>query len=896
MALSLWLWFATQTAVNSNLRRLLSGGTRVHAGLLASDIESLEASLSRMSRRWLVLKGTPPEIWSDEAQALTEIYPAIAAVERLDANLRVRWQVSGTNEDFTVDAAADLSDQEREKILATRNDATVIVGDIKTDAGGVRFVTLYSPLRLPDRQDGFVAARINILRLFETILKRTTSSNRLDIYRDGNLMFSLGGEPAKVPDDLAGTAIAGINELLFELKMRPTERYLRANDAGFPDFLLGVALTITILAAVLAYFGAQAALRSRDLRDALALITDQERRYREMLRRANMGVAVTDSDGRVLEANEPYLRILGCTEPEQIIGHSIAEFLPEGGMEKRTAHITEALRASGAVQRNIALRQRGGKHVLISANTILDRTPSGETRLVTLAEDITENNRIQNEIIESKRIYEEVFESSDIAITDIDMSALFAHLQDLRGHGVRDLRQYIDGGPKRLEDICRLVKLNNINQAGLRLFGGQSVRQLREMDYFMEGGRPAQMREMALAMWEGIPSIRKEVNYTSFTGKHIAIIYSLRLPTGIEEARRVPVITMDVTDIRSAESARQANVAKTQFLASMSHEIRTPLNGVIGNLELLAQTELEEDQESLLFDAEKAAKSLLALIGNILDFSKIEAGKLTVERVDLAPSLIVQEAVDIVQSRARQKGIFVTGFMGQDLPQVVKGDPTRIRQILLNLLGNAVKFTAQGGVHVNLTAQPVDERTCKLMFYVHDSGRGFSQEIAGDLFLPFMQDHKQSFEDYGGTGLGLSICKSLVETFGGEIGCESVPEQGASFWFSVPVEIVKPPASAPQVPDLTLRKIMFVMPGGAEPPRELLDYLKIRNGALTIARNDSEALTLSRQSASNGKNIDIAVYVSAPEQWPDLGFTSALRDNKTVPMVYASDAAPQTWR
>jgi signal transduction histidine kinase/CheY-like chemotaxis protein/HPt (histidine-containing phosphotransfer) domain-containing protein len=501
----------------------------------------------------------------------------------------------------------------------------------------------------------------------------------------------------------------------------------------------------------------------------------------------------------------------------------------------------------------------------------------------------------QHEVAESRRVYEEVFENSEIAITDVDMSGLLRHLGELRARGITDLRGYLDEDRSHLETLSRLMRLNNINRAGVRLLGGESFSQFQTPDHFLTGDWPDRVREFALGTWSGATHIRKEAKHQTPTGKTIAFIYSLRLPKTLEESRRVPIVTLDVTDIQSAESARQASVAKSQFLASMSHEIRTPLNGVIGNLELLAQTDLRADQEEMLFDAEKAAKSLLALIGNILDFSKIEAGKLTIESVELNPADVVQEAVDIVQSRARQKGIYVTSFIGPDVPEIVKGDPTRIRQILLNLLGNSVKFTPHGGVHLNLNVRDWDDSICQLLFTVHDSGRGFDQALAQELFQPFTQDYKRTTEDFGGTGLGLSICKSLVDTFGGEIDCESVQGQGASFWFTIPVQVLKP-AAAPAVPDLAERSVLFVNAVAGGLPANLLDYLESRHAHVMTAVDEEAALAIARKTVADGKSIDLAIYMAKRNQWPGSNFSSALREYRAMPMICASDASNALWR
>lgn len=655
-------------------------------------------------------------------------------------------------------------------------------------------------------------------------------------------------------------------------------------EAGL--FLTAVVTLLTFLVIV----------RGEALNRAHAQEVDHERRYRDLLRRADVGFSVSDFDGVILEANEPYAKILGISSPQDLVGRSLADFLtPEDRVRLRdhAAHKSYPTESASHVVKTVV--QPGGRRRAVSVSTIVDHHNS-QQRVIRLTQDITERLRAEQEILDGKRVFEDIFHNADVAILDVNIGALLDQIYALRAADTSDLAAYFDADPRRLPELCGRVRLNNINDAGLRLFGAQTADSLANIDFFLHGERPALVKAIALALWNGETTLRREAGFTTIDGRALTLIYSLTLPATLKSAERTPIVMIDVTDVRSAEVAQRANAAKSTFLASMSHEIRTPLNGVVGNLELLAQTEMRPDQESLLFDAEKAAKSLLALIGNILDFSKIEAGKLTVENVEINPALLVQESVDIVQSRARQKGIFVTASVSHDVPQVIKGDPTRIRQILLNLLGNAVKFTSAGGVHLTLrVTDDWDENICQLLFAVHDSGRGFRQSLASQLFQPFTHDYKQTANDFEGTGLGLSICKSLVESFGGEIGCESASDEGASFWFTLPTQVLIPAAPV-EKPDLTGRSVIFIAAPAGDPPSEFRTYLADRHATIRTVATANDALAVARDAMAAGRHIDAAVYASAPKDWPDTAMSAALRDHQIVPIALAPEASFSLWR
>jgi two-component system sensor histidine kinase/response regulator len=623
--------------------------------------------------------------------------------------------------------------------------------------------------------------------------------------------------------------VSEIQETLFKTQ--------QASAAAVQKFEYVIAAFIFMMVSAATIYGHKIAKRvesdARERAKYIEELRDAGARTRSILDTAADGIITFDEYGTVESINEAVETIFGYPA-EELKGQKVEALMPEIPRLARGDFFVDHLlggetQSIGGGREMLGRRSDGTTFPLDLA---LNEMHLGNRRMFTgVVRDITARKQAEQLLHQQLA----AIRASTEGIAILDQRREFIHMNDA------------------------FVRINACARAD-ELIG-------KSLEDLYDGHELWRLREGVLPMLERAGSWRGEM----LSRKCDGTMYPQEVSLAHIEGGGFVCVIRDITQrkLSEAEVAEARDVAieaarvKAEFLANMSHEIRTPMNGVIGMTGLLLDTDLDPMQRSFSEAIHESANALLRVINDILDFSKIEAGKLRFEKFDFDLRATVEGAVEILAERAQAKGVELISFISHEVPVSLRGDPVRLRQVLLNIIGNAVKFTHDGEIYVTASVDAETGTDALLRFVVRDTGIGIPEEAQRRLFKPFTQVDGSASRQYEGTGLGLVISKHIVELMGGEIGVESAPGRGSTFWFTVRLEKQAERAAAvnhaPPV-EVNLAGVRVLIVDDNETNRKILQHQVATWGmSERLAASGTEALSVLRRAAADSEPYDLAI-------------------------------------
>ncbi len=594
-------------------------------------------------------------------------------------------------------------------------------------------------------------------------------------------------------------------------------------------------------------------------------VRDQEREFLEaLLGNLPVSLFVLDPVNLNVVAINRYTEIEFKLQRDRVVGRPLEQAMGKSVLSHAQPFMQESVESGKTVEHDFTWTSDEGERVVNARHFALRHSNGRPRLLISLVRDITASRQARADLEESERRFRELVESMDDAVyVSTEHRASFIYLSP-RTHDLLGLTG--DDIVSRPDSVRALVVPEDADA-------------LAQQEALEHAGQPTDALLRMQVPGKGLRWMRHRTR-------------TRRLPDG---QARVYGLVSDVTDDhsqalelqRTRDMAEAASQAKSQFMANMSHEIRTPMNGILGMTELLLGTPLNDKQRRFAQAVYRSGESLLEIINDILDFAKIEAGRLELSTTDFVLRTLVEDTLELMAPRAHEKGLELSFREQPGLPSVIHSDPLRLRQILTNLVANAIKFTEHGEVVVDIRraigSQIIPDKddplaTVELEFMVRDTGIGIPSDVIPRLFSAFVQGNVGMARRYGGTGLGLAISKQLVELMGGRIEAHSAPGVGSEFVFRVPVRMSETQIDMAMLEEPEMPSFNVLVVDDNDTNRTVIENMLSAWGMkVTQAADGREALAVLMAHPTQDADFDLALVDMNMPELDGMGLAEALR-------------------
>jgi PAS domain S-box-containing protein len=752
---------------------------------ISSYIDHKVQSLILMAKRWETRGKIPKNEWELDAISYIDVQSGLKVIEWADSTFHVRWIVplDGNEKAQNLNMMLDTKRGEVLKKLSqeTRVSASPVVNLVQ---GGKGFL-VYVPLFLKGKFDGFLIGGFDIKLLFDGILPSSTLLDyAITVYDDSDNIIYYKDETHSLDEKLAG-AESSLNFYgnKWRIKLQPRAQLLADHRSVFPAFTLFFGIFLAVIVFFGVYFAQSTYIRSRQLEKAIRELNESKIKTEVLLNSMGEGVFGLDNTKVIEFANPAGEKMVGISA-EKLEGRPIESLFQltkvDGTSYPKEESPLQADYKDNRIQTisNALFWRHDGKNFNVEFTCAPIKRDDALQGLVLVFRDITNRIRAEAEIKETQRRLRSI----------VDNASSLIYLKDLSG-------KYLSVNKRYLE-LFYLAENQVLGHSDFDIFPKKFAENFRKNDLeVIDKKTPLSYEEVAPQEFGELTFVSMKFPLYDAQDNMYAIC---GISTDITDRKQSEVKLLDFLkqlelankELKIAQKkAEEANIAKSSFLANMSHEIRTPLNGVIGMTSLLLNTQLNEKQQKYVNRINLSGKVLLEIINDILDFSKIEAGELKLEWIPCTLEELAKEVSDLLLPKAEEKELELSLRYSPDTPKRVFADPTRLRQILTNLVSNAIKFTQEGFVFINISCKSQMEKEALIRFEVQDTGIGIPPEKQEQVFEKFSQGDISTTRKFGGTGLGLAISKQLVNLMNGIIGCVSKENEGSTFWFEIPFKL-----------------------------------------------------------------------------------------------------------